>query len=173
MHEFLPKAKHFAVLVNPADATSATVTAKALKEAASTLGLEMVFFNASTPVEIDAAFAAIARERSDALFIASEGFFASRASQFATLAVRDRIPSSFATSELVEAGLLMSYGVNLADTFRQVGNYVGRILKGEKPADLPVQQSTTFQFAINMRTVKALGLEVPPMLLSRADEVIE
>ena len=173
MHELLPTAKHFAVLVNPADTTSATVTSKALKEAASTLGLEMVLFNASTPIEIDAAFAAIARERSDALFIASEGFFASRASQFATLAVRDRIPASFATSEMVEAGLLMSYGVDLADTFRQVGNYVGRILKGEKPADLPVQQSTTFQFAINMRTVKALGLEVPPMLLSRADEVIE
>jgi putative tryptophan/tyrosine transport system substrate-binding protein len=173
MHELLPTAKHFAVLVNPADATSATVTSKALKEAASTLGLDMVLFNASTPVEIDAAFAAIARERSDALFIASEGFFASRASQFATLAVRDRIPASFATSEMVEAGLLMSYGVNLADTFRQVGNYVGRILKGEKPADLPVQQSTTFQFTINMRTAKTLGLEVPPMLLSRADEVIE
>ena len=173
MHELLPTAKHFAVLVNPADATSATVTSKALKEAASTLGLDMVLFNASTPAEIDAAFAAIARERSDALFIASEGFFASRASQFATLAVRDRIPASFATSEMVEAGLLMSYGVNLADTFRQVGNYVGRILKGEKPADLPVQQSTTFQFTINMRTAKTLGLEVPPMLLSRADEVIE
>jgi putative tryptophan/tyrosine transport system substrate-binding protein len=173
MHELLPKATRFAVLINPADAASADATSKALKEAGRTLGLDIHFFNASTPIEIDAAFAALARERSDALFIASEGFFASRASQFATLAARDRVPASFASSEMVKAGLLMSYGVNLADTFRQVGHYVGRILNGEKPADLPVQQSTTFQFAINMRTVKALGLEVPPMLLVRADEVIE
>jgi putative ABC transport system substrate-binding protein len=173
MHELLPKAKHFAVLLNPADATSADVTSKAVKEAASTLGLDMVFFNASTPAEIDAGFTAFARERSDALFIASEGFFASRASQFATLAARDRIPASFTTSEMVEAGLLMSYGVNMADTFRQVGNYVGRILKGEKPSDLPVQQPTKFEFVINMKTAKTLGLEIPLMLLGRADEVIE
>ena len=173
MHELLPKAARFAVLVNPADATSADVTLKALKEAARTLGLDVVFFNASTPAEIDAVFTAFVRERSDALFIASEGFFASRASQFATFATRDRMPASFATSEMVEAGLLMSYGVNFSDTFRQVGNYVGRILKGEKPADLPVQQPTKFEFAINMKTVKVLGLEVPPMLLARADEVIE
>jgi putative tryptophan/tyrosine transport system substrate-binding protein len=173
MHELLPKATRFAVLINPADATSADSTSKALKEAGRTLGLDIHFFNASTPIEIDAAFAALARERSDALFIASEGFFASCGSQFATLAVRDRVPASFSSSEMVEAGLLMSYGVNVADTFRQVGHYVGRILNGEKPADLPVQQPTTFQFAINMRTVKALGLEVPPMLLVRADEVIE
>jgi putative ABC transport system substrate-binding protein len=173
MHELLPKATRVAVLVNPADATSADLTSRALKEAARTLGLDVVFFNASTPAEIDAAFTAFARERSEALFIAAEGFFASRASQFVTLAARDRIPASCATSEMVEAGLLMSYGVNLADTFRQVGNYVGRILKGEKPADLPVQQPTKFEFAINMKTVKALGLEVPPMLLARADQVIE
>jgi putative ABC transport system substrate-binding protein len=142
-------------------------------EAARTLGLDVVFFNASTPDEIDVAFAAFARERSDALFIAPEGFFASRAVQFATLAARDRMPASFATREMVEAGLLMSYGVNFADTFRQVGNYVGRILKGEKPGDLPVVQPTKFELAINMRTAKALGLDVPPMLLARADEVIE
>jgi putative ABC transport system substrate-binding protein len=173
-HELLPKATRFAVLINPADAPSANATSKALEQAARTLGLDIRFFNASTPVEIDAASAGIARESSDTLFIASEGFFASRrASQFATLAIRDRVPASFATSEMVEAGLLMSYGVNIADTFRQVGNYVGRILKGEKPADLPVQQPTTFQFAINMKTAKTLGLEVPPMLLARADEVIE
>jgi putative ABC transport system substrate-binding protein len=173
MHELLPKATRFAVLVNPADATASAATSKALMEAARTLGLDVVFFNASTPDEIDAAFAVFARERSDALFIAPEGFFASRAVQFATLAARDRMPASFATREMVEAGLLMSYGVNFADTFRQVGNYVGRILKGEKPGDLPVVQPTKFEFVINMRTAKTLGLDVPPMLLARADEVIE
>jgi putative ABC transport system substrate-binding protein len=173
MHELLPKATHFAVLINPADVTSAAVTSKALKEAAATIGLDLVFFNASSPAEIDAGFAAFARERSDAVFIASEGFFASRTSQFATLTARDRIPASFATTEMVKAGLLMSYGVDIAETFHQVGNYVGRILKGEKPADLPVLQPTKFEFAINMRTAKALGLEVPPMLLARADKVIE
>jgi putative ABC transport system substrate-binding protein len=173
MHELLPKATRIAVLLNPADATSTEVTTKAVKEAARTLGLDILFFNASTPAEIDAAFAAFTREKSDALFIGSEGFFASRASQFATLAARDRIPASFATSEMVEAGLLMSYGVNLADTFRQVGNYVGRILKGEKPADLPVQQPTKFEFVINMKTAKVLGLTVPYSLQILADDVIE
>jgi putative ABC transport system substrate-binding protein len=173
MHELLPKATRFAVLINPADATASAATSKALMEAARTLGLDVVFFNARTPDEIDAAFAVFARERSDALFIAPEGFFASRAVQFATLAARDRLPASFATREMVEAGLLMSYGVNFADTFRQVGNYVGRILKGEKPGDLPVVQPTKFEFVINMRTAKTLGLDVPPMLLARADEVIE
>jgi putative ABC transport system substrate-binding protein len=173
MHELLPKATRFAVLINPADAPSADATSKALKEAARTLGLDIHFFSASTPAEIDAAFAAVARDQSDALFIASEGFFASRASQFSALAARDRLPASFSSSEMVKAGLLMSYGVSMADTFRQVGNYVGRILKGEPPADLPVQQPTKFDFAINMTTVRALGLEIPPMLLARADEVIE
>jgi ABC-type uncharacterized transport system substrate-binding protein len=173
MHELLPQAARFAVLVNPADATASATTTRVLKEAARTLGLDIVFFNASSADEIDAAFAGFARERCDALFIAPEGFFASRAVQFATLAARDRMPASFATREMVEAGLLMSYGVDLADTFRQVGNYVGRILKGEKPSNLPVLQPTKFQFAINRRTAKAFGLDVPPMLLARADAVIE
>jgi putative tryptophan/tyrosine transport system substrate-binding protein len=119
------------------------------------------------------AFTAFARERPDALFIAPEGFFASRAVQFATLAARDRIPASFSTREMAEAGILMSYGVNFADTFRQVGNYIGRVLRGERPADLPVQQSTKFEFVLNMRTAKTLGLDVPPQLLASVDEVIE
>jgi ABC-type uncharacterized transport system substrate-binding protein len=173
MHELLPKATRFAVLVNPADVTASAATSKALKEAARTLGLDVLFFDASTPAGIDAAFAAFVRERPDALFIAPEGFFASRAVQFVTLTARDRMPASFATREMVEAGLLMSYGVNLADTFRQVGNYVGRILKGEKPADLPVLQPTKFELVINLQTARALAIDVPPTLLARADEVIE
>jgi putative ABC transport system substrate-binding protein len=173
MHELVPKARRFAVLLNPGDTTATTATSKALKEASQTLGLEIFFFNATTPDEIDVAFAAFARQRLDALFIAPEGFFASRAAQFATLAARDRIPASFATREMVEAGLLMSYGVDFADTFRQVGNYVGRVLKGEKPSDLPVVQATKFELVINMRTAKALGLDVPPTLLARVDDVID
>jgi putative tryptophan/tyrosine transport system substrate-binding protein len=173
MHELLPKAVRFAVLTNPADATSTTATTKAVQDAARSFGLTTFFLNASTAAEIDTAFAAVTHERPDALFIGSDGFFASRASQFTTLAARDRIPASFATREMVEAGLLMSYGVDFVDTFRQVGSYTGRILKGDKPADLPVQQATKFAFAINMRTAKALGLEVSPNVLSIADEVIE
>jgi putative ABC transport system substrate-binding protein len=173
MHELLPKANRFAVLLNPAAASSAEAASKALKEASRTLGLDIVFFNATTADEIDAAFAAFARERPDALFIAGDGFFGSRSVQFATLAVRERIPASFSTRVLVEAGLLMCYGADIVDTFRQVGVYTGSILKGAKPADLPVLQSTKFEFVINRQTAKSLGLEIPPMLLARADEVIE
>jgi putative ABC transport system substrate-binding protein len=168
-----PRRVVFAVLLNPGDRVASASTSKALMAAAPMLGLEVLFFNASTPTEIDMAFTAFTRERPDALFIAPEGFFASRAVQFAMLAARDRIPASFATREMAEAGILMSYGVNLADTFRQVGNYVGRILRGETPADLPVQQPTKFEFVLNMRTAKTLGLDVPPQLLASVDEVIE
>jgi putative tryptophan/tyrosine transport system substrate-binding protein len=173
MHELLPKAKRFAVLVNPANAPTAEATAKTVKQVAPALELELFFFNASTAADIDAAFVAIARERADALFIAPDGFFTSRGTQFATLAARNRIPASSFSSDMVTAGLLMSYGTNLADVFRQVGVYVGSILKGAKPADLPVLQSTRFEFIINLQTARLLGLDVPPILLARADEVIE
>jgi ABC-type uncharacterized transport system substrate-binding protein len=173
MHELLPKAKRFAVLLNPANAPTAEATAKTVKQVAPALELELFFFNASTAADIDAAFVAIARERADALFIAPDGFFTSRGTQFATLAVRNRIPASSFSSDMVTAGLLMSYGTNLADVFRQVGVYVGSILKGAKPADLPVLQSTRFEFIINLQTARLLGLDVPPILLARADEVIE
>jgi putative ABC transport system substrate-binding protein len=122
MHELLPKATRFAVLVNPANAANTQATSKALKEAAPALGLDVLFFNASTPAEIDAAFAAFGRERADALFIAGDAFFYSRGVQLATLAVRDRIPASYVTREMVEAGLLMSYGTIFPDTFRQVSS---------------------------------------------------
>jgi putative tryptophan/tyrosine transport system substrate-binding protein len=173
MHDLLPKATRYAVLVNPANAASTQATSKAVKEAARALGLDALFFNASTPAEIDAAFAAFGRERADALFIAGDAFFYSRRVQLATLAVRDRMPASYATREMVEAGLLMSYGTILPDMFRQVGIYTGSILKGTKPADLPVLQSTKFEFVLNLQTARSLNLDIPPMLLARADEVIE
>ena len=173
MHELLPKATRYAVLVNPANAAGTQATSKAVKEAARALGLDALFFNASTPAEIDAAFAAFGRERADALFIAGDAFFFSRAVQFATLAVRDRMPASYATREMVEAGLLMSYGTIFLDMLRQVGIYTGSILKGTKPADIPVLQSTKFEFVLNLQTARSLNLDIPPMLLARADEVIE
>jgi putative ABC transport system substrate-binding protein len=172
MHELLPKAKRFAVLVNPGNAVSAENTSNALEEAARSLGVDIVFFKAGTP-EIDAAFAAFASERADALFIAPDGFFTSRGVQFATLAVRDRIPASCFARDMVEAGVLMSYSTSLADMFRQVGIYAGSILKDAKPAELPVLHATKFEFVINLQTARSLGVEVPPTLLARTDEVIE
>jgi putative tryptophan/tyrosine transport system substrate-binding protein len=173
MHELLPKAARIAVLVNPANARYTEATSKSLQHAARAIGVETIFFNASTPAEIDSAFAAMARERADALFIAGEAFFSGRPVQLATLTARNQIPASFAGRELVEAGLLMSYGTDLGDMARQVGVYTGAILKGAKPSDLPVLQPTKFELVINLKTAKALGLEVPPTLLARADEVIE
>lgn len=173
MHELLPKAKRFAVLLNPANAPTAEATSKTVKQAASSLELELLFFNASTPADIDAAFVAIARERADALFLVPDGFYAGRGAQFATLAARNRIPASSFSSDMVTAGLLMSYGTSVADVFRQVGVYTGSILKGAKPDDLPVLQSTRFEFILNLQTARLLGLDVPPTLLARADEVIE
>lgn len=173
MHELLPKAKRFAVLVNPANGPTTEATSKTLKQVAPVLGLELHFFSASTPAEIDTAFAAIAGMRADALFVAPDAFFSSRRAQFGALVARDRLPASTFSSELAVAGLLMSYGTSLADMFRQVGIYCGNILKGAKPAELPVLQSTKFDFVINLKTARALGVEVPSALLLIADEVIE
>ena len=173
MHELLPKATRFAVLLNPGNAPSAQSTSNEIRKAARGLGLDVLFFNASTSAEIDAAFTAMAHERIDALFIASDGFFNGRRVQFATSAMRDRLPASFVAREMVEAGLLMSYGTSIADMFRQVGIYTGSILKGTKPADLPVLQSTKFEFVINLQTARSLQINIPPTLLARADEVIE
>jgi putative ABC transport system substrate-binding protein len=173
LHELMPKATRIAVLVNPRNAESTEVTLKEVRETARTLGLEIRVLNASTRGEIDAAFAAIARERADALFVAGDGLFTSRRVQCATLAARDRLPAMYGTRELVEAGGLMSYGTSVSDMFHQVGVYTGRILKGARPADLPVLQSTKFEFVINLQTARALGIEVPNSIQLLADELIE
>jgi putative ABC transport system substrate-binding protein len=174
LHDLVPKAVRIAVLLNPANAEIAETTLRDVKEAAPNIGLQIqMTLNARTIGEIDAAFATLARERPDALIVAADAFFLGRRMQFATLAARDRIPAAYGVHEFVAAGGLMSYGTNIADAFRQVGVYTGRILKGAKPADLPVVQSTTFEFVINLQTARALGIEVPSALLLIADEVIE
>ena len=173
LHELVPKAVRLGVLVNPANGLTAEATLRDIPEAARTLGLQVQVLKASTGPEIDAGFSAMVRDRADALFIAPDAFFVSRRVQFATLAARDRVPTSCANREMVEAGLLMSYGANIADMFLQVGIYTGSILKGTKPADLPVLQSTKFEFVINLQTAKALGIEVPLPVQQLADEVIE
>jgi putative ABC transport system substrate-binding protein len=173
LHDLVPKAVRIAVLVNPANASIAESTLRDVQQAAPTIGLQIRILNATTIGEIDVAFATFARERPDALFVAPDGFFVSRAVQFATLTARDKIPAAYANREIVAAGGLMSYGTDIADSFRQVGAYTGRVLKGEKPADLPVQQVTKFEFALNLQTARALGIEVPPGVLSIVDEVIE
>jgi putative ABC transport system substrate-binding protein len=173
LHELVPKAARIALLVNPANAPTTEATLREAREAAPALGVQIHVVNASTNGEIDAAFAALVRERAGALLIAGDGFFASRRAQFVTLAARDRMPTSCANREMVESGLLMSYGTSITDMFRQVGIYAGSILKGAKPADLPVLQSTKFEFVINLQTAKALGLEVPNSIQLLADEVIE
>jgi putative tryptophan/tyrosine transport system substrate-binding protein len=173
LHDLVPKAVRVAVLVNPANVSTAEGTLRDVQQAAPTIGLQIQILNAGTIGEIDAAFATFARERPDALFVAGDPFFLDRRVQFATLTARDRIPTAYAVRELVAAGGLMSYGTDLADMFHQVGVYTGSILKGAKPAGLPVLQLTKFEFVINLQTARALGIEVPPGVLSIADEVIE
>jgi putative tryptophan/tyrosine transport system substrate-binding protein len=173
LHDLLPKAVRIAVLMNPANAPIAESTLRDVQKAAPTLGLQIRILNATTTGEIDAAFASFASDRPDALFVAPDGFFSSRSGQFATLTARDRIPAAYWNRDFVEAGGLMSYGTDLAETYRQVGVYTGKIVKGAKPADLAVAQSIKFMFAINHQTARALGIEVPPDVLSIADEVIE
>jgi putative ABC transport system substrate-binding protein len=173
LHELVPKAVRVAVLVNPRNAVSAESTLRGVQEAAPSIGLQTQILNASTSGEIDAAFATFTRERPDALFVAGDAFFFDRRVQLATLTARDRIPAAYSVRELVEAGGLMSYGTDLAEQFRQIGVYTGNILKGAKPADLPVLQSTKFEFIINLQTARALGIDVPSGVISIADEVIE
>jgi putative tryptophan/tyrosine transport system substrate-binding protein len=173
LHELVPKAVRIAVLVNPASASTAETVSRDIREAARARGLQIRVLNASTIREIDAAFATLDRERADALFIAGEAFFTSRRVQLAVLAARHTIPATYSTREYPEAGGLMSYGTDVADRFRQAGVMTGQILKGAKPADLPVLQSTKFEFVINLQTARALGIEVPNSIQLLADELIE
>jgi len=172
LREMVPGAARIAVLVNPAN----VMTENALRDvaaAARVMGLQIQVLNASTSGEIDAAFATFVRERPDAIFVGLDVFFISRRAQLVNLASRHALPATYHLREFAEAGGLMSYGSNIVDTFRQAGVYAGRILKGAKPADLPVVQSTKFELVINAWTARMLGLAVPPTLLSTADKVIE
>ena len=173
LHELVPKVIRVAVFVNPGNTSVAAITIRDAEKAALTIGLETQIFNVRTIDEINAAFRTFARERPDALLVAGDAFFISRAVQFTTLAAHDRIPATYPIRDFAAAGGLMSYGTDFLDVFHQVGVYVGFILKGTKPAELPVVQSTRFEFVINLQTARALGIEVPSGLLAIADEVIE
>jgi putative ABC transport system substrate-binding protein len=172
LHELVPKAVRIAVLVNPANIPATESTLRDIPDAARAIGLQIQVLNASTRSEVEAAFATLVRDRADALYVAGDVFFTSRRVQFATLAASYRIPATYPSREAVEAGGLIGYDTDRVDMYRQVGAYSGQILKGAKPADLPVLQSTKFQIVINLQTARALGLEIPPTLLARA-EVIE
>jgi putative ABC transport system substrate-binding protein len=161
------------VLVDPASPTIVETTLRDLEPAARAMGVQIQVLNASNGREINAAFATFVRERPDALFVSVGPLFTARRVQLATLAARHMIPMSSHNRQITEAGGLMSYGTNIADAFREVGVYVGRILKGDKPADLPVVQLSRFELVINAETARMLGLVVPPSLLAIADEVIE
>ena len=173
LRELVPAASRVAVLVNPTNGVDAETTVRDVAAAALTIGFQIQVLNASTSREIETAFATFVRERPDALFVGPDPFFGGRRVQLATLATRHAIPTAYALRDYAEAGGLMSYGANVADAYRQVGVYAGRILKGAKPADLPVVQATKFELVINLQTARLLGLDVPPTLLARADEVIE
>jgi putative ABC transport system substrate-binding protein len=173
LRELVPAATRVAVLVNPANAANAETIVRDVEVAARAMGLQIQIFNASTSSEINAAFAILVRERPDALFVGVDSFFTSRRVQLVNLASRHVVPTTFSAREFAEAGGLMSYGPSIADVWHHVGAYTGRILKGAKPADLPVVQATKFELVINLQTARLFGIEVPPMLIARADEVIE
>jgi putative tryptophan/tyrosine transport system substrate-binding protein len=173
LRELVPGAARIAVLVNPANATNTESILRGVEPAARSLGLQIQVLNASTIREIDAAFATLGRERPDALFVSPDPFFIDRRVQLALLAVLHRLPAVYQDRLNAEVGGLMSYGPNLGDAYRHIGVYTGRILKGAKPADLPVVQSSKFELVINASTVRMLGLTVPDKLLATADEVIE
>jgi putative ABC transport system substrate-binding protein len=173
LRELVPAATRVAVLVNPVNATTTAATLRDVETAARSMTLQIQILNASTGREINAAFATFVRERPDALFVDPDPFLASRRVQLVHLATLHKVPAIYPVRDYAEAGGLMSYGSNTAETFRQMGVYTGRILKGAKPADLPVMQASKFELVINADTARMLGLTVPPTMLTRADEVIE
>jgi len=172
LRELVPAATHFGLLVNPANENAEAVT-RDLKAAASKIGVEVAIVQASDYREIEVAFATLVRNKADALVVGTDPFFYTRRVQLATLAARNILPTVYNVREYAEAGGLMSYGTSLSEALRLTGVYAGRIIKGEKPVDLPVAQSIKFDFVINLSTAPMLGLPVPPSLLARADEVIE
>jgi ABC-type uncharacterized transport system substrate-binding protein len=171
LRELVPRAARVAVLIDPSNV--ADRTEKEIEPAARALGLQIQILNATNSREIDAAFAALVRERADALFVSPGGLFNGRRVQLGTMAARHVVPMTSSTREIAEAGGLMSYGPNIVDAWRVVGVYAGRVLKGAKPRELPVEQVSKFELIINAQTARMLGLAVPPTLLARADEVIE
>jgi len=174
-----PKATRVAILVNPDNGLSADETLRSVGKAARSIGLQTKVLNASTSGEIDAAFARLAHDRgddvyaNDVLFVSADALFQSRSQQLVALAARDKIPAAYPERAAVAAGGLMSYGTDIFEMYRQIGVYTGSILKGAQPADLPVQQSTKFEFVINRKTAKALGLDIPLMLRVSATELID
>jgi putative ABC transport system substrate-binding protein len=173
LHELLPAARRIAVLVNPTNASTSGPTVRETRVAGHALSLDIEVFNASNGAEIGAAFATLSSWRPDALLIGSDPVFNTEREQLVALAARHALPAFHFQRDYVEAGGLISYGPDYADTYRQTGGYVGRILKGARTTDLPIQLPTKLELVINLKTAKGLGLEVPPMLLARADEVIE
>jgi putative ABC transport system substrate-binding protein len=173
LQELLPQAMRFAMLVDPNIAPGAESTVKSVQAAASAIGRQIEVFNAGTNREIDTAFASLMQKRAEGVLVNGSPFFNNRRVQLATVAARHAVPVIYYDRVFAEAGGLMSYGSNILDQYRQVGLYVGRILKGEKPADLPVMQPTKFEFIINLQTARTLGIDVPATLLALADEVIE
>jgi putative tryptophan/tyrosine transport system substrate-binding protein len=172
LHEIVPQASAIGVLLNPSHPVAEDLL-PALQEAASAIGLGVHVLRASSDREIEAAFETIVQQRIAALAVAGDPFFDTRRDKLVALAARHAVPTAYQFREYAEAGGLMSYGHDLPDVYRQAGLYAARILKGEKPADLPVVQPTKYEFIINLKTAKALGLTIPPNLLAIADEVIE
>jgi putative tryptophan/tyrosine transport system substrate-binding protein len=173
LRELVPAATRVAVLVNPVNARTTAATLRDVESAARNMALQIQVINASTSREINAAFATFVRERPDVLFVDPDPFLTSRRVQLVHLATLHKVPAAYPVRDYAEAGGLMSYGSNITETFRQMGVYTGRILKGAKPADLPVVQSSKFELVINAETARMLDLAVPPTLIARADEVIE
>jgi putative ABC transport system substrate-binding protein len=172
MHEVVPSATNIALLINPTNSNSATLS-RELQSAARTLGLTLNVLNASTEADINAAFASLVEQRAGGLVVGGDAFLSTASEQIAALAVRHKVPSIYQSLVFAQAGGLMSYGGDSTDAYHQAGVYTGRILKGEKPAELPVIQSAKVKLTVNLKTAKAIGLEMPQLLLARADEVIE
>jgi putative ABC transport system substrate-binding protein len=173
LHEMLPTAAVVALLVNPRNTGNTEEETRSVQDAARALGLQAHMLRASTPSEIDTAFGAIIERRAEGLIVSGDPFFTNRRNQIIALAASHALPAVYNYHEFVAAGGLISYGADLAESYRQLGIYTGKILKGAKPADLPVQQVVKLELVINLKTAKSLGLTIPPLILARADEVIE